>query len=84
MKDVTKCVCMLMIDVCINVSESHMAGFLGGFLCTRTHGCIFICIVVWDCRHNGLTRGGILGLFVFCYGNTHVICNHLVICVCTQ
>ena len=32
MKDVTKFVCVLMIDVCINISESYMAGFLGGFL----------------------------------------------------
>ena len=46
MKDVTKYVCFLMIDVCINSSESHMDGFLGGVLCTSAYGCIFVCIVV--------------------------------------
>ena len=55
MKDVTKCVCLLMIDVCINSSEIHIAGFLGGFLCMSESGCIFICIVVWDCRQIGVT-----------------------------
>ena len=33
MKDVTKCVCVLMIDVLINSSEIHMVGFNGGILC---------------------------------------------------
>ena len=55
MKDVTKYVCVMMIDVCINSSESHMAGFIGGFLCTSTYGCILVCIVVLDCRQNGVT-----------------------------
>ena len=30
MKDVTKCVCVLMIDVRINISESHMMEFFDG------------------------------------------------------
>ena len=32
--DVTKCVCGLMIYVCIKCSKSHMVGFIGGILCT--------------------------------------------------
>ena len=46
MKDVTKCVCVLMIGVFINFSETHMEGFIGKILCTSVYGCIFICIVV--------------------------------------
>ena len=30
MKYVTECVYVLMIEVCINTSEIHIAGFLGG------------------------------------------------------
>ena len=45
MKDVTF-FCVLTINVCINCSESHMAGFIGGVLCTDTYGCTFVCIVV--------------------------------------
>ena len=30
--DVTKCVCVLMIEVCIKCSEGHMVGFIGGIL----------------------------------------------------
>ena len=32
--DVTKCVKVLMIYVCIKCSESRIVGFLGGVLCT--------------------------------------------------
>ena len=39
--DVTKCVCVFMIDVCIKFSEIHMARFQGGLLCTILYGCIF-------------------------------------------
>ena len=46
MNDVTKCVCVLMVDVCIKCSKSHTAGCFGGFLCTSAYGCIFVCIVV--------------------------------------
>ena len=46
MKDVTKYVCVLIIDVCIHFSESHIDGFLGGILFMSVHRCIFICIVV--------------------------------------
>ena len=46
MKDVKKCVCVLMIDVCINCSEIHMARFLGRILFPSVYGCIFVCIVV--------------------------------------
>ena len=35
MNFVTKCLCMLMIDVCKNSSESHMLGFIGGFFYVR-------------------------------------------------
>ena len=42
----TKCVSVLMIDVCIKFSENYMAGFLGRILCTSAYGCIFVCIVV--------------------------------------
>ena len=55
MKDVKKCVCVMIIDVCINISESHMAGFPCGILCMSVYECIFICIVVWDCRQIGVT-----------------------------
>ena len=55
MKDVTKCVCVLMINVCKNSNESHTEGFLGGILCMSVYGCIFVCIVVQDCRQNGVT-----------------------------
>ena len=44
MMDVEKCVCVLMISICINGSESNMAEFLSEYRC------IFVCIVVWDCR----------------------------------
>ena len=44
--DVTKCVCVLMIDACMNCSEIHMAGFICGLLCTGAYGCIFIYILV--------------------------------------
>ena len=44
--DVTKCVCVLMIDICIKCSENNMSGFLGGILCTSSYACIFVCIVV--------------------------------------
>ena len=84
MKDVKKCVCLLMVDVCINSSEIHMTGFLGGFFCTSAHRYISLSIVVWDCRQNIVTWGGIFGWCVFCYGNKRVICNHLVICVHTN
>ena len=50
--DVTKFVWVLMIDVCIKCSEI-----------TGTYGCIFVCIVVQDCRHSGVTQSG---LFVWC------------------
>ena len=43
---VTKCVCVLMIDVCVKFSESHMSVFLGRLLCTSAYRCIFIYIVV--------------------------------------
>ena len=46
MNDVTKCVFVLMIEVCINCIKSNMAGFIGGILCTSAYGCIFVCIVV--------------------------------------
>ena len=46
MNDVTKCVCMLMIDVCIHFREIHTAGFLSGLLFTSVHRCISVCIVV--------------------------------------
>ena len=45
MKDVTICVCVLMIGVCINCSESHMVVFIGRFFCTSAYGCIFVCII---------------------------------------
>ena len=45
-------VCLLMIDVCIKFSEIHMAGFLGGILCTSAYGCIFVFIVVRDFRQS--------------------------------
>ena len=84
MKVVETFVCLLMIGVCINSSESHMAGFIGGFLCTSTYGCILVCIVVLDCRQNGVTWGGIFGLYVFCYGNMLVVFDHPFICVSTN
>ena len=46
MKDVTKCVCVLMIDLFINFGKSHMLGFIGRLLCTSAYRCIFVCIVV--------------------------------------
>ena len=42
----TKCVCVLMIEICIKCSESNIADFLGRILCTSAYACIFICIVV--------------------------------------
>ena len=47
--DVKKCVCVLIIDLCIKCSKNNMASFLGGILCTSAYGCIFLCIVVKDC-----------------------------------
>ena len=44
--DVKKCVCVLMLYLCRKYSESHMAVFLGGILCTSAKGCIFVFIVV--------------------------------------
>ena len=48
--DVTKFASVLMIYVCKKCSESHMVGFLGGILCNSAERCIFVCIVVQDCR----------------------------------
>ena len=42
MNDVTKCVCVLIIDVCIKCIESHMAVIIGGLLCTSAYGCILV------------------------------------------
>ena len=53
--DVTKCVEVLMIYVCIKCSESHMVSFLGGILCTSAYGCILVCIVVRYCKQSGVT-----------------------------
>ena len=50
MKDMKTFMSVLMIEVCIDISESHIAGFLGGFLCTSVYGCVFVCIFVWDRR----------------------------------
>ena len=47
-----KRLCMMMIDKCKNSSECHMEGFLIGFLYISACGCIFVCIIVWDCRRN--------------------------------
>ena len=62
MNDVKKDVCVMVIDVCIKCSESHMTGFLGGILCTGAYECIFVCIVVQDYRQSGVTVGKIFGL----------------------
>ena len=61
MNDMKIFVCVLMIYVCINSGEIHIVGFFGGFLCMIPYGCIFLCIVAWDCRQNGVTRGGVFG-----------------------
>ena len=61
MKDMKKCVRVLIIDVCINNSERHMAGFLGGVLCTSAYMCIFVCIVLWEYRQNVVTQGRLFG-----------------------
>ena len=53
--DVTKCVCVLIIYVCIKFSESLMMVFLGGLLCNSVYGCIFVYSVVQYCRHSGVT-----------------------------
>ena len=55
MNDMTKCVCVLIIDVCIKCSESHMSGFIGRILCTSAYGCIFVYIVVQDYKQRGVT-----------------------------
>ena len=44
--DVTKFICIMIIDVCIKFSESRMVGFIGRMLCASAYGCIFVCIVV--------------------------------------
>ena len=44
--DVTKFVCIIMIDLCIKCSESQMACFLVRILCASVYGCIFLCVVV--------------------------------------
>ena len=59
MNVVTKYLCMLMIDVCKNSSERHMADLMGGILCTSACGCIFVCMIVWDCRRNLIICDGI-------------------------
>ena len=60
--DVTKFVCVMMIDVCIKCSENHMTGFLVSILCTSAYCCIFVYIVVWDCRQSRVIWNGIFGL----------------------
>ena len=54
------------------------------FLCTSAYGFIFLCIVVWDCRQNGVIWGGIFWWCLFCYESTQVICDHLGIRVRTN
>ena len=84
MNNVTKCVCMLMIDICINCSGGHTAGSIGRIVCTSDYGCVFVCIVVWDCIHNRVTRGGLSRWCVFWYGNVQVIFDDPFICVRTN
>ena len=46
-------VCVMMIDVCKKIScEIHLEGFYGLLLHTSAGRCIFVCIIVWDCRRN--------------------------------
>ena len=40
-KDVTKCVCVMMIDICKHSGEIHIAGFLDDCLCTRVYLCMY-------------------------------------------
>ena len=46
------CFCMMMIYIRKYSSERHMAGFNGGFLCMNVCSCIFVCIIIWECRQN--------------------------------
>ena len=55
--DVIKFIFDMMIDVCIKCVKIHMADFLGGNLFTILYDCIFVCILVWECRHSRLRRG---------------------------
>ena len=82
MNVVKNCLFVLMIDVCKISTERHMFGFYGGFLCTIARGCIFVCITVWDCRRNWVTRGWTFAKKIVIYGKTRVIFNHLIIHVC--
>ena len=59
-----KCVCLLMISVCINCSDIHIAGFLGMILYTSVYRCIFIFLVVWDCRQSRVTWGRLFGSYL--------------------
>ena len=61
MNDVTKCIRILMIEVCSKCSESHMTVILGGILCTSAYRCIYICIAERDFIQSGVTWGGLFG-----------------------
>ena len=79
MNVVTNNLCVLMIEVCKNSSESHMVVFQGGFWCTNACGFIVVCIIVWECRWNWVAWGRI---FVWCdviYRKTRVVFDHPVI-----
>ena len=52
MNVVTKLFCVLLVDVHKDSSERHMVCFLDGFLFTGVCGCIFVCMIIWDCRQN--------------------------------
>ena len=69
-----------MIYVCRKCSEIHMAGFLGGVLCTSVYRCIFVCIVVRDCRQSGLTQSMVFWMMFI----ARLIYYYPVIFVCTD
>ena len=78
------CLCMLTIDLCKISSERHFAGFRGRILFTGACKCIFIHIIVWGCRRNWVTCGGIFVWCVVIYRKMRVICKNLVIHIHTN
>ena len=65
-------------------NEKHYVVLYGGILCTSAFGCIFVCIIVWDCRRYWIRCGGNSVWCAVMYAKTQGICEHLVIYIRTN
>ena len=74
-----KCFVVLMKEACKNINEGHLTGLYCGILCTSACRCIFVCIIVWDCRRNLMICGRLFVSCVIIYVKTWLICDHLLI-----